>query len=978
MRPVAFTLLAALLAALPVAVAVGQAPQPKPLPHPDTVYAVAFSPDGKTLATGCFDKAARLWDVATGKELRAFTGKAGHQNLVVSATYSADGSQLVTTSTDNTAKVWGLPSDKPVDVRQHLFGQGVTRAAVSPDGKTFVAAAGLTPLKRWDAADPKKEADLGSHNGFVTGLQYSANGATLYSLGGGTDGVLKYWKGPDGKELGGLGVGGKPAGLWVNPANGVPTTFSADGSLRQWPAAFPAVKSFANAPTKARQAVTAGDGSQLFVALEDQSVRVWATATGGESKVVAEKLPPGFFQIAVHPTNGTVVVAVPNKVLFAGTDGRPRGEITVQGFLSGLAVHPTEPKFVTAGLDGNVRTWAIPKPDDKDEKEPKPLATRPTAKSAIRAALLPSANQAITVDKEGTVAVWDTTDGKEAKQVRELGKVGPQPNTLAVSRDGTLVAAAGKTVLKVWQVTDGKEVTAFPEQPAEVVALAFSADKTRLAVSTGNSTVTVYSLPGGHAEQFVTHKGQIRGVAFHPTQPILYTAGDDTTIRATPLAITKYTSDSVRFGKHLTGFANGASLLTVGTGEGVFKVNAGSLATEATFGKSKSVSAVAANKANTLVAVAEDDGIVTVFNANNAAESASFKAPAKVLDLAFHPTLPQLAGALADKRAMTWAVAFDPAETKPEEKRFGTVLQEVPHDRATVVAYTPDGQTLLTGGGDAALRTWKVLGETARFSLQHPNMVNAAAFDKSGSLLATAGQDGVVRVYDLTKPAGTAPKEIKAHVPAIPPGPATPQPVYGVLFTPDAKQVISCSFDKSIKIHEVADGKLVKEIKPAAVPGAAAPLFAGLWPRGGAPAGSPFGHSDAVYAIALSPDGKTLASGSADRTLKLWNPTTGELIRELKNTADPKLKDAAHPGYIHGLKFTADGKTLVTAGTAPKNKGYLATWNVADGKQLTGQELDIGPIHAVDVRADGLIALGCASKVRNQSAADAVLLPMPR
>lgn len=970
MRPVAFTSLVALL----VGVAVGQAPPPKPLPHPDTVYAVAFSPDGKALATGCFDKAARVFDVATGKELRAIAGKAAHQNLVVSVGYSADGSQLVTTSTDNTAKVWDLPTTKPLAVFQQMGGQRVGRVAVSPDGKALVSSAGLLPVRRWDAADPKKAADLGNH-GFATGIQYSANGATLYTFAATeNDSTVKYWSAADGKQLGGLGTGGKPAGMWVNPASGVVTTFSPDGSLRQWPATLPPVKPLANATAKARQAVVSADGSQLFVALEDQSVRVWNPATGGDSKVLVEKLPPGFFQIALHPTNGTVAIEADRKIRFVGPDGKPRGELAVQGFLSGMAFHPTEPKFVTVSLNGPVQTWAMPKPDDKEKKDAKPLATRPTVPMAVRAVPLPAANQVVVIDKDGAVAVWDTTDGKEAKKVRDLGKVGPQPNTLAVSKDGALVAAASSKVLKVWQAADGKELP-FGEQSGEVQALAFNADKTRLAVSTGNSTVTVYALPGGHAEQFVVHKGQVRGVAFHPTQPILYTAGDDTTVRATPLVLAKYTSDPVRFGKLLTGYANGVSYLTAGTGEGVFRVNTGNLTTEATFGKSKTVAAVAANKANTLVAVAEEDGTVTVFNANNPAESASFKAPAKVLDLAFHPTLPQLAGALADNRAMAWAVAFDPAETKPEEKRFGTQLQEVPHDRAAVVAYTPDGQTLLTGGGDAAVRSWKVLGEAARFSFQHLNMVNGAAFDKSGTQLATAGQDGIVRVYDLTKPAGTAPKAISAHVPAAP---ATPQPVYAVLFTPDAKQVISCSFDKSIKIHDVADGKLVKEIKPAAAAGTAAPAFAGLWPRAAVPATSSVGHTDAVYAIALSPDGKTLASGSADRTVKLWNPATGELVRELKNTLDPKLKDAAHPGYVHGLRFSADGKTLVTAGTAPRNKGYLATWNVADGKQLTGQELDVGPIHAVDVRADGLIALGCASKARNQSAADVVLMPMPK
>src|SRR5438046_2240027 len=70
--------------------------------HTEAVYAVAFSPDGKQLATGSFDKTVRLWDTASGKEVKTFGGAAGHQNLVLSVAFSPDGKTLASGSQDNT------------------------------------------------------------------------------------------------------------------------------------------------------------------------------------------------------------------------------------------------------------------------------------------------------------------------------------------------------------------------------------------------------------------------------------------------------------------------------------------------------------------------------------------------------------------------------------------------------------------------------------------------------------------------------------------------------------------------------------------------------------------------------------------------------------------------------------------------------------------------------------------------------------
>lgn len=295
------------------------------------------------------------------------------------------------------------------------------------------------------------------------------------------------------------------------------------------------------------------------------------------------------------------------------------------------------------------------------------------------------------------------------------------------------------------------------------------------------------------------------------------------------------------------------------------------------------------------------------------------------------------------------------------------------------VAFHPKEPVLASASSDNTVKFWDVKADKPADApvrnLAHPQLVNAIAFSPDGSKLASGGQDGQLRIWDVSKKDTPAAKAIAAHVP---PQPQQPQPIYAVLWTPDGKQLITAGNDKSIKIWDADGAKLVREIKPGAdrpppskeaiaaapgVVGGANGYQLGLPP-------SP-GHLDQVYSLALTRDGKLMASGSADRTVKLWNPATGELVRSLAN---PAFKGAAHPGFVQGVKFTPDGSKLITVGGAPRLKGYVAVWNVTDGKLISGEEVPFGMVYAVDVTADGRAVLGCGPKSRGETASDAVVV----
>jgi hypothetical protein len=146
------------------------------------------------------------------------------------------------------------------------------------------------------------------------------------------------------------------------------------------------------------------------------------------------------------------------------------------------------------------------------------------------------------------------------------------------------------------------------------------------------------------------------------------------------------------------------------------------------------------------------------------------------------------------------------------------------------------------------------------------------------------------------------------------------------------------------------------------------------------PPGPP-GHRDQVFTMALTKDGKFLATGSSDKTVKLWEVATGRVVREFPNPDfKPVLPGEAapsHPGWVQSVRLTPDGQFLVSAGPAPRGKSYLAVWKVSDGKRVYGSERDFGPIHSVAVTPDGTKLVIGSAVGKGKTEPDALVIKLP-
>ncbi|MEG3934981.1 AAA family ATPase [Microcoleus sp. T3_B1] len=213
----------------------------------------------------------------------------------------------------------------------------------------------------------------------------------------------------------------------------------------------------------------------------------------------------------------------------------------------------------------------------------------------------------------------------------------------------------------------------------------------------------------------------------------------------------------------------------------------------------------------------------------------------------------------------------------------------------TSVAFSSDGQTIASGSTDKTIKLWKTDGTLLR-TIEQFAPVNWLSFSRDGKIIAVASDDGTVKLWssDGKLIANLWHSENRQ-----------PSKIYTVSFSPDGETIASAGEDKTVKIWSLA--ALKHPPTENSTPAKKGELLATLR-----------GHSKWVFGVSFSPDGQTLASGSADGTVKLWS---------LAGVGDKRPTDASnikpesrllrtfegHADRVTQVSFSPEGKTLASA-----------------------------------------------------------------
>jgi WD40 repeat protein len=258
--------------------------------HRALVACVAWSPDGKLLLSGSDDSTLRLWDAETGKEVRRFDG---HTQAVVAAVFSADGSRVLSGSRDQTVRLWDVKTGK--ELRRFAWPGGrVWDVALSRDGTRAAVGGDANFALIWDATTGRELHRLTGHTEAVVRVAFSSDGGRL--LTGSWDRRVRLWDAATGEVLRTFeGHTDRVEGVAFSPDGRRLLTGSLDQTVRLWDAITgKELHKFEGHEAPVSRVAFAPDGRTAASAGWDRSVRLWRLPSAYDPVLARQVFPEAY------------------------------------------------------------------------------------------------------------------------------------------------------------------------------------------------------------------------------------------------------------------------------------------------------------------------------------------------------------------------------------------------------------------------------------------------------------------------------------------------------------------------------------------------------------------------------------------------------------------------------------------------------------------------------------------------------------
>ena len=452
--------------------------------HAGWVHSIAFSPDGKMLCSASSDHTVKLWDVSDGSCLKTLTG---HNQRVRSAVFSPDGKLIASGASDATIRLWDTNSGQCLKV---LSGHEnyIWSVAFSPDGSMIASGSEDRSIKLWDVKTGECRQMLLEHNRWVRTVAFSPDGKLLVSGSG--DRTIKIWETSTGKCLRTLtrhtqrlrSVAFSPDGKLIASGSG-------DRTVRLWSVADgQCLKTLHGHNSLLTSVAFSPDGTILATGGEDRSVRLWEVNTGS--------------CIDIWQGYGS--------------------------WIQSVAFSPDGKTLASGSEDKTVRLWNLE--DAQSLKMPSSVALEGHRGWVCSVAFSPDGKHLASGSSDYSVKLWDVGTGQCLKTLqghsRWIGSVAFSPDGL------TLASCGGDYTVKLWDIITGNCLTTLQGHAGWLWSVQFSPDGITLASASEDQTIKLWDIRTGKCiKTLVGHTSWVQGISFSPDGKLLASASCDCSIR---------------------------------------------------------------------------------------------------------------------------------------------------------------------------------------------------------------------------------------------------------------------------------------------------------------------------------------------------------------------------------------------------------------------------------------------------------------